>query len=163
MIGAWPGRGSGLTCKVRAGATEGSRGTGLYPEIRGEGCGGEFSRNSGSAGRGVGRRHVKVTALDFIRRAMGGRGDGEKHGCLWSGTWRQALALQGCREGDTSFISAEPQHMSKAVPSDRLQFQPRKNFLVCRAPRLGSHMSWCDQDSGGQAQSLGPGLPTTAG
>lgn len=37
MVGAWTGQGSGLTCKVRAGATEDSRGTGLYPEIRGEG------------------------------------------------------------------------------------------------------------------------------
>lgn len=38
-------------------------------------CGaGEFSRNSGSAGRGVGRSHVEVTELDFIGRAMGGEG-----------------------------------------------------------------------------------------
>lgn len=55
---------------------------------------------------------MKVTELDFIRRAMGGRGDGEKHRCLWGGTWRHALALQGCHEGDTAFLSAEPQHMS---------------------------------------------------
>lgn len=60
------------------------------------------------------------------------------------GTWVHALALR-------AFVREAPPSTGTgaAVPSDRLQFPPRKNFPVCRAPWLGGHRSWCEQDSAG--------------
>lgn len=60
------------------------------------------------------------------------------------GTWVHALALR-------AFVREAPPSTGSSRAQEQLfpQTDFRKNFPVCRAPWLGGHRSWCEQDSAG--------------
>lgn len=74
------------------------------------------------------------------------------------GTWPPPGSLKAIMGRYSPFHKAQ----AGEPLSRRLQFWPRKNVPVRRAPWPVGHRGWCEQGSGGQASSVaqGPQLQT---
>lgn len=127
------------------------------------GGGGAFlSSKSGSAGRSVGRSQEEGDRASCLHPKDSVGSEGEERTMLvgWR-TWAHALALR-------AFVREAPPSMGRSRA--REQLFPQADFsshqertFQCAEP-LGwaAHNGWCEQDSGGRAQSLRTAGPPQA-
>lgn len=142
-------------CKVKAGGgCSQQKGAGLCAQVEmrsggGAGGGAVLRSESGSAGPGVGGSQEEGDRASRLRPKDKAGSEGQRRTNVCGvGDLGACLGSEGLREGGAPFHGQQPS-TGAAVPSGRLQFPPRKNFPVCRAPWLGGHRSWCEQDSAG--------------